>query len=236
MNKQSEKKLHSGFTAVIPAAGSSSRMGNVDKLHIDLDNKPVIIRTLEVFESYPQCREIILVSSPSNMDSFHDLVRRYGIQKVKKIVEGGKRRQDSVYNGLLNVETEYVAVHDGARPLLSDELLSRLYDNAKEFSNCIPVLPVKDTIKVIDENFFVKETPGRERLFIAQTPQFFLTEILIDAFEKTAELDVPVTDDSSMVELAGYSVRAVMGEPENIKITTLEDIIVARTFYRNKVR
>jgi 2-C-methyl-D-erythritol 4-phosphate cytidylyltransferase len=221
-----------GFTVIIPAAGSSSRMGGVDKLQVEIDGKPVIVRTLEVFDTCETCEEIILVSSPSNIDNFHKLIDRYQVRKVSRIIEGGKQRQDSVYNGLKHVRTDYVAVHDGARPLLTLALLTKLHRNSLEHGSCIPVLPVKDTIKIIDENNYVQSTPERKKLYLVQTPQFFPTRTLMDSYEKISELSVQATDDSSIVELAGHKVKVVPGEPENIKITSMEDVAVAITFLR----
>jgi 2-C-methyl-D-erythritol 4-phosphate cytidylyltransferase len=209
-------------------------MGNVDKLQIELNGKPVIIRTLEIFDSFPLCREILLVTSPSKINIFRDLINRFQIKKVSRIIEGGKHRQDSVYNGLLEVNTEIVAVHDGARPLLTHQLLSNLYRESLEYGSCIPVLPVKDTIKIIDKNNFVQSTPNRETLFIVQTPQFFSFKVLMDSYENMLKQPLQVTDDSSIAEMAGYKVRAIPGEFENIKITTIEDIAVAETFLNRR--
>jgi 2-C-methyl-D-erythritol 4-phosphate cytidylyltransferase len=227
------RNFTNNFTALIPAAGSSSRMGEIDKLTINLGGKPLLLRTIEAFQNHPFCHSIIIVTASNKIENVNSLLNEHSLTKVRCIIEGGKARQESVLNGLLKVETDYVAIHDGARPFITENLITLLFNEAKKHGNCIPVLPVKDTIKIVGEDGFVINTPNREKLFLVQTPQFFITQELINAYKKVNKENIPVTDEASILELSGYRIKTIQGIRENIKITTPEDICIAQSFITN---
>lgn len=224
----------SEFSAVIPAAGSSERMGGVDKLLADLDGMPVIARTLLVFQQSPRISEIILVTNRDNISVFMKIAAEYDITKVRELVGGGKNRQESVYNGLKRLRTKYAAIHDGARPLLSEKLLESLLDGVIGQDGCIPVIPVNDTVKIVGESGVIISTPPRESLFLAQTPQVFSGELIRKAHEEAREKGKIATDDASLMEWMNFKVRTIPGERENVKLTTQEDIEAARAFLRKR--
>ena len=230
------EKEGADFTVVIPAAGSSRRMGGVDKLLINLEGKPAIVRTLETFCASPRISKIILVTLKEKFIILEKLMKKFFTNKVIEIVEGGKRRQDSVYNGILRANTRYVMIHDGARPLLTKKLLQRLMAEVKGEIGCVPVIPVSDTIKIVDKDGFIIRTPSREDLFQVQTPQIFLRELFIEAYQQVLKRGIIVTDESSVMEQSNYKIKTIPGSPDNIKLTTPEDVDIARIFLRKRER
>ncbi|MCR6543926.1 2-C-methyl-D-erythritol 4-phosphate cytidylyltransferase [Dehalobacterium formicoaceticum] len=221
------------ITGVIPAAGRGSRMKkDVNKQFLMLKGKPVLVHTLEIFESCPFVREVILVASSGEEDYCRRLIKEYGFSKIPRIMTGGEDRFHSVLNGLKGIspQSEIVAVHDGARPLLLRSDLEKIIkavaaDDAPD--GAILAVPVKETIKEVDEEEIVQGTLDRSKLWMAQTPQVFPKEILQFAYRKALEDNFRGTDDASLVERAGMRVKIIPGSYENIKITTPEDIDLA---------
>ena len=215
-------------SAIIVAAGSGKRFGSEKpKQFLDIAGKPLIFHTLEQFENCSDIDEIILVLSKDEIENFETLAENQNLKKLKKIIAGGKTRAESVFNGLKAVDKncEIIAVHDGARPLVSREEISDTIEKAKQTGAACLVAKVTDTIKKI-ENDKIAATIDRETLRRALTPQCFKIEILQAAFENT-DLSEAVTDECFLVEKLGFEIAFVDGSAKNIKITTREDWILA---------
>jgi 2-C-methyl-D-erythritol 4-phosphate cytidylyltransferase len=220
-----------GVTAIVVGAGSGSRMG-ADKAFMDLAGKPVIAWSVEVLQGNVNVREIVLVLHNSRLEEGRSLAEKRGWSKVTRVCAGGSLRQDSVKNGLACVtESEFVLVHDAARPFLTDSLIDEGVKAAASTGSAAAAVPVKDTVKQVDENHIVTATPPRGRLMTVQTPQVFRYKILKDAY---GSLDDEVTDDASAVERIGFQVRLYAGDYENIKITTREDLALAEIIARRR--
>lgn len=215
----------SGTGAVIVAAGRSRRMAGVDKLWAALpgpDGQPLLARAVAVFESCPVIDRIVLVVSRDAVGRAQELVLEEGFAKARAVVAGGARRQDSVRAGLEALGTcEWVVVHDGARPLVTRELIERGLETARATGASCCALPVPDTIKEADDEGNVVRTLDRSRLWLAQTPQTFRYDLLLKA-HRHAEGDA--TDDAALVEALGVQVRLYQGSPANLKVTTSEDL------------
>ncbi len=212
--------------AVIVAAGTASRMGGIDKVMAQLKGEPMIARTVRAFQTCDAISEIVIVTREDLILPISSLCRE--MPKVKAVVRGGKSRQESVGLGLnsLSKNVKLAAVHDGARPLITWQVIDRTVRAANSYGAAAPAIPVKDTIKVV-EGRIVKNTPDRAALFAVQTPQVFDFDLLRGALKK-AELDGSVvTDDCSAVELMGMSVKIVEGDEGNIKVTTPMDLKIA---------
>lgn len=217
-------------SAVIVAAGRSSRMGGVDKTFAPMLDAPLIAHTIERFEAHPLIGEIALVLAAESVERGRELAKSRGWRKVTRVCPGGARRQDSVYNGLLSLSPcDLVMVHDGARPCLDAATLDRGIQAAAEYGAAVAGTPVKDTIKRVSPDLLIEDTPERARLWAAQTPQVFRHGLLLQA-HRTAEGDY--TDDAAMVEAIGHPVRMFEGTYENIKVTTAGDLVVAEAFLR----
>lgn len=213
--------------AVIVAAGSASRMGGIDKITADLNGVPVIVRTVRAFQECPAIREIVIVTASDKLTQIMSLCKDF--EKVRAVVAGGSTRQESVENGMgaLSSKTKLVAVQDGARPLVSWELIDRTVRAANSYGAAAPGIPVKDTVKVVTGGV-VNYTPDRATLQAIQTPQVFDKDLLRGALKKAKEDQVPITDDCSAVEHMGMSVKIVLGDERNIKITTPMDLKIAK--------
>ena len=212
--------------AVIVAAGNASRMGGIDKVMAQLKGEPMIVRTVRTFQNCDAISEIVIVTREDLITAISDLCK--GMEKVKAVVVGGKSRQESVQRGLnaLSNKIKLAAIHDGARPLISWQVIDRTVRAANTYGAAAPAIPVKDTIKVV-EGRAVKYTPDRATLFAVQTPQVFDFDLLRGALKK-AEVDgAQVTDDCSAVELMGMTVKIVEGDERNIKVTTPMDLKIA---------
>ena len=209
--------------AVIVAAGNASRMGGVDKIMADLGGKTVIRRTAESFQDCDAVKEIVVVTREDLIIPIGDLL--HDLPKLRAVVAGGKTRQESVSLGLnaLSEKTKLAAIHDGARPLVTWQLIDRVVRAANTYGAAAPAVPVKDTIKVV-EGRVVKSTPDRATLYAVQTPQVFDFDLLRGALAKAKQDGAQVTDDSSAVERMGMSVKIVEGDERNIKITTPMDL------------
>jgi len=218
---------------IVPAAGQGKRMGTKEsKPFLVLKDRPVLLHTLEVFESHPDVDEIVVVCKESEMERVSALVEQAGFSKVTAIVPGGRERQESVRFGLQRLKTEWVLVHDGVRPFVSHEAISRLLETVKMHGAAILAVPVKDTVKMVDDAGIVERTPDRSRLWAVQTPQAFRREWLVEAHELAARQDQMATDDAMLIEEMGLDVRVVEGEYTNIKLTTPEDMIMAEAILR----
>lgn len=205
---------------------------NVNKQFLLLQGMPVIVHTLQVFASCQGVGEIIPVCAGGEEGFFTDLLVRYNIKKVNRIITGGAERQDSVFNGLQAVaaDTDVVLVHDGARPLVDVAVINRVINAAVAGGAAIAAVPVKDTIKTVNAAGIVEETLDRSRLYQVQTPQGFRYDVLMKAYTRAREIGILGTDDATLVESTGVGVRVVPGNYENIKITTSEDLILAEAF------
>ena len=213
--------------AVIVAAGSASRMGGIDKVMAELEGEPMIVRTVRTFQECDVIKEIVIVTRPDLIVPIGDLCR--GMEKVKAVVVGGASRQESVSLGLnaLSDKVKLAAIQDGARPLITWQVIDRVVRAANSYGAAAPAIPVKDTIKVVTGGV-VKETPDRKTLQAVQTPQVFDFDLIRGALQK-AKLDgAEVTDDCSAVELMGMSVKIVEGDERNIKVTTPMDLKIAK--------
>jgi len=213
---------------IIPAAGQGKRMGmGINKQYILLNDKPIIIHTIEKFINISWISEIVLVVHPNEINKMNDLLDKYQI-KVKSVIPGGKERQDSIYNGLEYIDSDWVMVHDGARPFISKESLESLYHTVKEKNAVALGVPVKDTIKIIDDSGIITNTPNRKSLWAIQTPQAFRLSLLKESYQKAKEEEYIGTDDASLVERTGQEVSVLQGDYRNIKITTIDDLIIAK--------
>nr|MBQ8243706.1 2-C-methyl-D-erythritol 4-phosphate cytidylyltransferase [Oscillospiraceae bacterium] len=212
--------------AVIVAAGSASRMGGIDKVMAELNGEPMIARTVRTFQECDAISEIVIVTREDLIIPISNLCKTMG--KVKAVVVGGKSRQESVHLGLnaLGDKVKLAAVHDGARPLITWQVIDRTVRAANTYGAAAPAIPVKDTIKVV-EGRVVKNTPDRATLFAVQTPQVFDYDLLRGALKKAEQDGAQVTDDCSAVELMGFSVKIVEGDERNIKVTTPMDLKIA---------
>lgn len=218
-------------TAIIVAAGSGSRFGGqTPKQFLPLLGKPLIIHTLERFQSCPEIDEIVLVLPATEVSSF----TASGITKLRRIVKGGATRAESVLNGLnaVSANTDFVAVHDGARPLVTADEISKTVNAANEFGAACLVAPVADTIKEISDTGSIVKTIDRKNLRRALTPQCFRYDILVKAFDGIDLLDLGVTDECYLVERLGVQITVVDGSPKNIKITTVEDFALAENYLK----
>ena len=211
--------------AVIVAAGSSRRMEGTDKVFAPLGGRPVLARVIDTFERCDVVDSIVIVLNASSLQKGKDLVEAEGWKKVRDIRSGGERRQDSVLAGLEALDDcDWVLIHDGARPLVTPEIIEEGLDAAQETGAAIAAVPVTDTIKVAGDGMIVQGPPPRQSLRAAQTPQVFRYDVIIGAYRG---LKYEVTDDARAVELRGGKVRLYNGSRDNIKITTPDDLALA---------
>lgn len=225
---------------IVLAAGSGKRMGtSKKKQYLLVKDRPILFYSLKAFED-SFIDEVILVTSADDMDFVKkDIIDKYGLTKVRRIVEGGKERYNSVLNGLKAIDdADYVFIHDGARPMISTEILQRGFEVVKEYKACVVGMPSKDTVKIADDDGFVSVTPKRSRVWNVQTPQIFdfslIKEAYISIVAKEEELKaqgIAITDDAMILEeYSHYPIRLVEGSYENIKVTTPEDMVLAEQF------
>lgn len=220
----------SPLAAVLVAAGGGTRFGR-DKTFQLLGNRPVLEWSLRAFQSAPSIQFVVLVTSTANHNHAARLLSRGGYTKVRFTCVGGARRQDSVWNGLqLASGAAWVLIHDAARPFVSVDLIERCVRSAKQAGGAIAAVPVKDTIKVVGPSGRVETTPPRDRLWAAQTPQVFRYDWLIESYLMNGGEDV--TDDAEVYQRAGFPVAVVPSSYENFKLTTPDDLVVARTVAR----
>lgn len=231
--------------AVVLAAGSGKRMNaGVKKQYMEIAGRPVLYYSLKAFEE-SFIDEIILVVSQDEIEQAKEsYVNRYGFHKVSKIVAGGKERYHSVACGLLAIspDCDFVFIHDSARPMLTQEILQRVYSEVQKEEACAVGVPSKDTVKIADEQGYVSMTPNRSLVWNVQTPQVFSYPLVHNAYEELMQKEqellaagVQITDDAMVVEqLAHHRVKLVEGSYENIKITTPEDVQIAERYLQNR--
>ena len=222
--------------AVIVAAGNSSRMNGEDKLFALLGGAPLLAHSLKAFEDNPQVDEIVIVTKPDMIAKIGEIVKLYGISKAKCVVRGGETRQNSALMGATEVsqKAKLIAVHDGARPLVSQKIISDAIHAAAVFGSAIPAIPVKDTIKTVAGGK-VSATLEREKLYAAQTPQVFKAELIKAALTDALQKNISITDDSMAVERLGFSVKVINGSYDNIKVTFPEDLTTAEAILLNRL-
>ncbi len=222
-------------TAIVVAAGEGLRFNSrLPKLLNKINSVKIITYCLRALDTHPLIKDIVVVANSRNEESIRNEIRKYHFRKINKIVKGGKARQDSVAKGLevIDNRTDLILIHDGARPFIDKDMISAAIKEAKRFgASCLGV-QVKATIKSVKvlkcqgvKESMVEETLDRSKLWEAQTPQVFKKELILKAYSKA---DIKVTDDASLVERLGVPVKMVMGSYFNIKITTSEDLIIAR--------
>lgn len=222
------------YSAVIPAAGIGKRMGlGFNKIKYEIDGQSIIHRTVDIFNQDPDCKEIIIATGKEDIEELNEELK--DVKKVKHIVLGGKERQHSIYNALLHVDADYVFVHDAARPFLDMGTLSRLKTAVVEKNAVICGVKAKNTMKTVIDGK-VKATINRETTFEVHTPQAFCYNLLMDAHEYAIENDLAVTDDAMMVEAYGHDVFMVDSSYNNIKITTVEDLVLGESILRSRER
>ena len=224
-------------TALIPAAGMGKRMGaGVNKQYLMLNEKPIVAHTITVFENSPFVDDIyLIIPEPEIPYCREQVVERYGFTKVRRIVPGGAERQNSVLNGLRAMadarDDDLVLIHDGVRPFVPVHVLERALETARVHDGALVAVPAKDTIKIVADGI-VRETPPRENLWLAQTPQAFRYGVIRAAHETAEAEGFLGTDDAMLLERLGKDVHVVLGDYRNIKITTPEDLILAEAFLR----
>lgn len=221
------------FAVLLAAAGRGTRMGTTTKKQfLTLNEKPLLIRALERFRTFPSIREWVIVTGAEDVEETRKLLHTYfsaGDHPPLQVVAGGSERQESVFIGLQTIrESEYVLIHDAARPFVTDNLIRRVMDEVIQAGAVVPAIPVKDTIKQVDADGWVTSTPERNSLWAVQTPQAFHLPLIREAHEEAVRLGWTGTDDGMLLEKMGKPVKIVMGEEKNIKITTRFDLIVGR--------
>ncbi|MBR5342533.1 MAG: 2-C-methyl-D-erythritol 4-phosphate cytidylyltransferase [Oscillospiraceae bacterium] len=222
-------------SAVIVAAGSSERMGS-DKMSLMLGGKPVLARTLKVFQDSPLVDEIIVVSKIDRLQETADLCKEYGIEKISRVVAGGKTRTESALVGVSEVDPKarLIAIHDGARPLVTEDLILRTVYAASEHMAAAPVVSSPDTLKAVDADGFMLGTVDRETTLRVQTPQVFRAEIIKGALTKAVEKGLVLTDDCAAAEMMGVRTKTVLGDDDNIKITRPRDMLFAEEILKER--
>ena len=223
---------------IIVAAGSGSRMkANINKQFIKLNDKEIIAYTIEKFYNNKNINDIVVVIKEDEAEFFQqEILDKYNFDNIK-IAYGGKERQDSVYNGIkaLDKNCKYVLVHDGARPFVNEYIINRSLEEVKQFKSVVVGVPVKDTIKVVNSNNYIIDTPNRSTLWSVQTPQAFDYNIIKRAYEDAFDNDFYGTDDAMLVERIGYTVKMIYGSYNNIKVTTPEDIDMGTQILKSQV-
>jgi 2-C-methyl-D-erythritol 4-phosphate cytidylyltransferase len=218
--------------AIIVAAGEGKRMEGLDKVLAPLAGEPILMRATRPFQASPLITQIVVVVSGEKEHVCRGLVAGSSWSKVSDVCVGGKRRQDSVAAGLERIkECDWVVIHDGARPLVTEDLIARGLEAAQETGAAIAAVPVTDTIKVAGENDMVLGTPPRQGLWSVQTPQVFRADIIRAAYAKDSG---EVTDDAALVERLGYKVKLFTGSYDNIKITTPRDLSLAEIIIKGR--
>ena len=223
--------------AIIPAAGMGKRMGaEINKQYLLLKGKPILAHTLGVFERAPFVDDIFVITPEQEIPFCREqVVERYGFTKVRRIVPDGAERQNSVLNGLRAIadarDDDLVLIHDGVRPFVPVHVLERALDAARVHDGALVAVPAKDTIKIVADGI-IRETPPRENLWLAQTPQAFRYGVIRAAHEIAEAEGFLGTDDAMLLERLGKDVHVVLGDYRNIKITTPEDLILAEAFLR----
>ena len=237
LSKFKRSKTPSSCSAVIVAAGSARRMEGIDKALAPLGELPVLVHTLYAFQDCPLVDEVVVVTREDLLVEVSQLCRDFVLDKVTKVVVGGAERMDSVRSGLREIrpEADLAAIHDGARPLVTQEVLRQAIEKAALTGAAAPAVPVTDTIKRGEEGLAV-ETVDRSTLFAVQTPQVFEAGLIRAALEKAAQDGLSLTDDCAAVERLGMKVSLTPGSRENLKITTPLDLVLGEAILEARGR
>lgn len=217
--------------AVVVAAGNASRMQGIDKAIAPICGVPVLLRTVRALAASDRIDEIVVVTRADLIETVHDLCAAE--EKFRTAVCGGETRAESVRRGLLAVETDLVAIHDGARPFVTAEIIDRTVEAAEKSGAAAPAIPAKDTMKIAADGFIVT-TPDRSTLFAVQTPQVFERTQILHALDEALRKGLPLTDDCSAMEALGASIALTQGSDENIKMTTPIDLLFAEAIVKRR--
>lgn len=220
--------MPTSVSALILAAGYSSRFGKKNKLFEMLGNKPLLYYPLRTFETNKNIDEIILVAKGGEFDRCRYITEAYSFKKINKTIRGGNSRQESSYLGLQSIDSDIVLIHDAARPFVTQQCINNLIENALQYGASVLLHPSTNTLKEVDDNGFIKKTLDRSNVYETQTPQAFRLAIIKDAHEQARRDDFESPDDSSLVERLSHRVKYSLGSVNNIKITFPEDLEYAR--------
>ena len=225
------------YAAIVLAAGSGKRMNSqVHKQYLIIQDRPVLYYSLKEFEVSAVDEIVLVVGKGEEEFCRREIVDKYGISKVKAIVEGGKERYHSVFEGLKQTsDADYVLVHDGARPFVNQDIIRRCMQEVQKYQACVVGMPVKDTIKIADEEGYAKQTPDRKNVWMIQTPQTFSYALIYEAYEEMLKTeDTAITDDAMVLErIKGKKSKLIEGSYRNIKITTPEDLLIANVYLQH---
>ena len=225
------------YTAIVLAAGSGKRMNSkVHKQYLIIQDRPVLYYSLKAFEDSAVDEIVLVVGKGEEKFCRKEIVDKYGISKVKAIVEGGKERYHSVFEGLKQTsDADYVLIHDGARPFVNQDIIRRCMQEVQKYQACVVGMPVKDTIKIADEEGYAKQTPDRKNVWMIQTPQTFSYALSYEAYEEMLKTeDTAITDDAMVLErIKGKKSKLIEGSYRNIKITTPEDLLIANVYLQH---
>ena len=225
------------YAAIVLAAGSGKRMNSqVHKQYLIIQDRPVLYYSLKAFEDSAVDEIVLVVGKGEEEFCGKEIVDKYGISKVKAIVEGGKERYHSVFEGLKQTsDADYVLIHDGARPFVNQDIIRRCMQEVQKYQACVVGMPVKDTIKIADEGGYAKQTPDRKNVWMIQTPQTFSYALIYEAYEEMLKTeDTAITDDAMVLErIKGKKSKLIEGSYRNIKITTPEDLLIANVYLQH---
>ena len=225
------------YAAIVLAAGSGKRMNSkVHKQYLIIQDRPVLYYSLKAFEDSAVDEIVLVVGKGEEEFCRKEIVDKYGISKVKAIVEGGKERYHSVFEGLKQTsDADYVLIHDGARPFVNQHIIRRCMQEVQKYQACVVGMPVKDTIKIADEEGYAKQTPDRKNVWMIQTPQTFSYALIYEAYEEMLKTeDTAITDDAMVLErIKGKKSKLIEGSYRNIKITTPEDLLIANVYLQH---
>ena len=225
------------YSAIVLAAGSGKRMNSkVHKQYLIIQDRPVLYYSLKAFEDSAVDEIVLVVGKGEEEFCRREIVDKYGISKVKAIVEGGKERYHSVFEGLKQTsDADYVLIHDGARPFVNQDIIRRCMQEVQKYQACVVGMPVKDTIKIADEEGYAKQTPDRKNVWMIQTPQTFSYALIYEAYEEMLKTeDTAITDDAMVLErIKGKKSKLIEGSYRNIKITTPEDLLIANVYLQH---
>lgn len=225
------------YAAIVLAAGSGKRMNSkVHKQYLIIQDRPVLYYSLKAFEDSAVDEIVLVVGKGEEEFCRKEIVDKYEISKVKAIVEGGKERYHSVFEGLKQTsDADYVLIHDGARPFVNQDIIRRCMQEVQKYQACVVGMPVKDTIKIADEEGYAKQTPDRKNVWMIQTPQTFSYALIYEAYEEMLKTeDTAITDDAMVLErIKGKKSKLIEGSYRNIKITTPEDLLIANVYLKH---